>query len=788
MNKKAQSALEFNKITERLSEYAKNDSAAERARSLEPQSDYITVRESLEQTDAATGFSLKFGSPEIPRINPVTEQMKRLALGGALSAAELLNFAAILRGGRNLSKYSPEQTGALSGYFESLYSDKQMEERITSAIISEDEIADGASPALANIRRKARSAGERIKSSLDSMIRSAHYKKFLQDPIVTMRQGRYVVPVRAEHRGDVAGIVHDVSASGGTVFIEPSSVVNANNELHELEIKERAETERILAELSNEASLVSEQIKCTYDALIEIDFAFAKARFALDINAVMPKINQSGRIVIKRGRHPLIDKKSVVPIDVTLGVDFDSLIVTGPNTGGKTVVLKTIGLFCLMTQAGLLIPAADGSEISVFKEVFADIGDEQSIEQSLSTFSAHMKNIVEIVGKAGDGTLVLFDELGAGTDPVEGAALATAVLEYVRGRGAKCACTTHYSELKLYALSTEGVQNGACEFDVETLSPTYRLLVGVPGKSNAFAISSRLGLSEDIIDRARDMLSDESVKFEDVLSSIEENRAAAEEAKRIQEEARREIEMLRAELKREREKITLGKDKIYDRARQKAEKIITGAREEVERMLEEIRRAQTEAEAAEARRVIGEVKRELDLKRKKNVPPASRGQKKKRGDVNINTLLPGQEVIISDLGDRGSVISVNKKDETVLVQVGIMKITSEIKNLELASPSKEKPSYTASAPRHSRGLMREAAKSEVDLRGLTLEEALDKTDKFLDDAVLGGLSTVSIIHGKGTGVLRSGIQDMLRRHPHVKSYRLGRYGEGENGVTIAELK
>ena len=580
MEEKSLSTLEYTKILKSLSECAKNDDAKTMAEELKPSSDFREVERALAETDAAVTMSLKFGSPEILRVEPVDGAIKRLDVGGALSAAELLNVARLLKCIRNLKRYTKEQTGALEEYFSELVSAKPIEDEINRAIVSEDEIADAASPALANVRRKMKNTGAKIKDSLDSMVRSGHYQKFLMDNIVTMRNNRYVVPVKAEHRSEVPGIVHDMSASGSTVFIEPSSVVNANNELHELEIKEKAEIEKVLYELSNKVAEISEQVKYNYETLILIDFIFAKAKLALDMKAVCPKLNTDGKIKIVKGRHPLIDKSKIVPIDVRLGDDFDVLVVTGPNTGGKTVVLKTIGLFCIMTQAGLHIPANDESEMPVFDDIFADIGDEQSIEQSLSTFSSHMKNIVHIVENAGPNSLVLFDELGAGTDPVEGAALATAIIESIRLIGAKIVATTHYSELKLYALSTDGIENASCEFDVETLSPTYKLLIGVPGKSNAFAISKKLGLPDSIIERSKEKLSDENIKFEDVLGSIEENRVSAQKAREEQERMRREIEQLKDELQREREKIDKKKDKIYDNARAKAEKIIKQAQEE----------------------------------------------------------------------------------------------------------------------------------------------------------------------------------------------------------------
>ena len=789
MEEKSLSTLEYTKILKSLSECAKNDDAKTMAEEMKPSSDFREVERALAETDAAVTMSLKFGSPEILRVEPVDGAIKRLDVGGALSAAELLNVARLLKCIRNLKRYTKEQTGALEEYFSELVSAKPIEDEINRAIVSEDEIADAASPALANVRRKMKNTGAKIKDSLDSMVRSGHYQKFLMDNIVTMRNNRYVVPVKAEHRSEVPGIVHDMSASGSTVFIEPSSVVNANNELHELEIKEKAEIEKVLYELSNKVAEISEQVKYNYETLILIDFIFAKAKLALDMKAVCPKLNTDGKIKIVKGRHPLIDKSKIVPIDVRLGDDFDVLVVTGPNTGGKTVVLKTIGLFCIMTQAGLHIPANDESEMPVFDDIFADIGDEQSIEQSLSTFSSHMKNIVHIVENAGPNSLVLFDELGAGTDPVEGAALATAIIESIRLIGAKIVATTHYSELKLYALSTDGIENASCEFDVETLSPTYKLLIGVPGKSNAFAISKKLGLPDSIIERSKEKLSDENIKFEDVLGSIEENRVSAQKAREEQERMRREIEQLKDELQREREKIDKKKDKIYDNARAKAEKIIKQAQEDTERMLEEIKQLQKEKRNKEAVRAMEEVRKELKLKEKSNVRPKNRRSGGVKSNVNLNTLKLGSNVLIIDLNDKGTVLSINKDNQTAVIQVGIMKITAKISNLVVLEDEKGSKPESYVAPKRSTGINTAmSGKTEVDLRGMTIGEAELEVDKFLDESVLSGLSEVSLIHGKGTGALRAGIHEYLRHHPHVRKYRLGRFGEGDIGVTIVELK
>ncbi len=789
MEQKTLKTLEYHKILAMLAGFAKNEETQTRIEGLEPSSDFRAVEQTLSETDAAVTLILKYGAPELLTVFSVKEPLKRLHIGGSLNMGELLNLARILKNARTLKSLTAEQSGVLYGYLESLTPDKVMEDRIFGSILSEEEMADGASPELSNIRRKIKSASNKIKNSLDSMIHSSHYQKFLQDPIVTLRNNRYVVPVKAEHRSDVRGIAHDFSASGGTVFIEPESVVNANNELHELELKEKAEIERVLLELSGQAAELTEILDYNFDTLIHLDFVLAKAKLALSMKATCPILSRDGFVDIKKGRHPLIDPKKIVPTDVFLGKDFDSLIVTGPNTGGKTVVLKTVGLFCLMAQAGLHIPAAEGSTMPVFDSIFADIGDEQSIEQSLSTFSSHMTNIVRITEKVTDNSLVLFDELCSGTDPTEGAALAISILESIRQAGAKTVATTHYSELKLYALSTDGVENASCEFDVNTLSPTYRLLIGVPGKSNAFAISSRLGLPHHIIDRAKERLSEENIRFEDILTSIERNRQTTEQASLESQAMRKEIEDLKLQLERERDKIEKQKDKIYDRAREKADKIIQRAQEETDALLEEVKAARKAKDERETLRVMEELKKELGLKKKKNKSPKAKAPSIKSSQVSIHSLRLGATVMLNDLGDKGSILSINEKDNTVTVQVGIMKVNSRVENLTLLEEEQNTDKRAYTPPRKTQsGIRSGSVKTEVDLRGMLLEEALLEADKFLDESSMAGLHSVSIIHGKGTGTLRSGIQQMLRKHPQVKSFRLGKYGEGENGVTIVEMK
>ncbi|MBO5504855.1 MAG: endonuclease MutS2 [Clostridia bacterium] len=784
MEKKTLKTLEYNKIIDILEGFAVSESAKKMVRELKPFVSIKRVSRALALTDSAYIMLMKYGTPSFYALSPIGEAIKRMDKGGSLSMAELLNCASVLKNAEALKKYGEENSGSLSEIFESIIVHKNVADRITSAVISEEEVSDSASPELYDIRRKIRTTSSKIKDVLNNIIHGEHYRKMLQDNIITMRNDRYVVPVKAEYKGEVGGIVHDISASGGTVFIEPSAVVSANNDLHELAIKEKQEIEKILRSLTNDLIEIEEDLKIDFDAVTELDFIFAKAKMGVDFRGVIPNINTEGRINIIKGRHPLINREKVVPVDINLGIDFDSLIVTGPNTGGKTVVLKTVGLFTLMAQSGLMIPAGDNSEIAVFSNVFADIGDEQSIEQSLSTFSSHMVNIVHILENITPDSLVLFDELGAGTDPTEGAALANAILEYVRGMGAKTVATTHYSELKLYALSTERVENGSCEFDVNTLSPTYRLLIGVPGRSNAFAVSKRLGLSDYIIEKSKELLSKETIKFEDVLSSIEKDRKIAESASQEQTRLKNEVKRLRDELKAERRKFDEERERLMVRASEKAEKIIHKAEMETESALLEIKKAKKEKDEQEALKKMEEMKKELREKLKGTKRPP-RPVKQIKSDVTVNNLKPGSTVMIIDMGDKGTVVSINKKDESAVVQVGIMKVTAKLKNLALVK-DKDVEELMRFVPRRE-CLGAKDVRTELDLRGKTLEEALYETDLFLDQCMRSSLHNATIIHGKGTGKLRTGIQNMLRKDKRVKSYRTGTYGEGENGVTLIEL-
>ena len=714
--------------------------------------------------------------------------MRRAQAGGCLTAGELLRIADPLRIIRTVKEWQSRCSSVettLDSYFSGLISNKYLEEKITSAIISEEEISDKASSTLSDIRRKIRTASSKARETLDKIVHSSKYIKYLQDTIVTQRGGRYVVPVRAECRNNVPGLVHDTSASGQTVFIEPMGVVQANNDIKVLQNKEEEEIERILFELSANAGDFADTIIRSYEHLTQLSLIFAKADLAYSMRATMPQINDRGEINLKQARHPLISKDKVVPIDIHLGKAFDTLVITGPNTGGKTVTLKTLGLLTLMAMCGLLTPCADNSELSIFRRVLVDIGDEQSIEQSLSTFSAHMTNIIQIIKLANAGSLCLIDELGAGTDPVEGAALAIAILEKLREKHAKIASTTHYAELKEFALRTEGVENGSCEFDVATLKPTYRLLIGVPGKSNAFAISKRLGMEQDIVNRAQELVSSESRQFEDVVEKLEKQRQSLEKqvenANRLTAKANTEKQKAENELKRAK----ADAEREIERAKQEAQRIVSRTRAQADALVEELEKARKEKElSAESRsklrRDIDKMEAHADPVKLKNTP-----------DEEYKLPRPlkvGDEVLIYDIDKNATVLAPPGKDGQVLVQAGIIKTRVDVKNLRLLKsqlkPNKPKFASTRNVPSR----MDVRPETEIDVRGTTALEAVAIVDKAIDNAVMAGVSKMTIIHGKGTGVLRREINQFLRHHKAVKSQRLGTFGEGEDGVTIVELK
>lgn len=780
--------LELDQVLQLLSECAGSIGGKEACLQLNPTSDLEEVELLLQQTTAASDLCTRKGNPVFGDVTDVSVSLERAERGGSLHPKELLRIAGILRCTRTVKGYVSEDDPAtvLDSLFRSLNPNKYLEDKIFGAILSEEEIADNASSALADIRRHMRIQSAKIRDSLQKVISSPAYSKFLREPIITIRQGRYVIPVKSECKNDVPGLVHDVSATGSTYFVEPMSSVNANNALRELELKEKKEIERILSELSAEAAGYRESIVLNYQMLVQLDVIFAKAKLAYRMNAWAPLMNDKGRVELRKARHPLIDAKTVVPISVRLGKDFDSMIITGPNTGGKTVTLKTIGLLTLMAECGLHVPAGDGSELSTFDAILADIGDEQSIAQSLSTFSSHMRTIVDVVEQCDDRTLVLFDELGAGTDPAEGAALATAIIEFCRKMGSRVVATTHYAELKLYAMRTKGVINASCEFDVETLRPTYRLLIGIPGKSNAFAISRKLGLSEQILKEA-DALVDKSDKdFEDVLSQLEQQRQQMESARQEAERLRQETEKIKQQSEQYHAELRKEREKAMEAARREAQTIIDDARTAANQAAEELKALRKQlADSADA---TGINQRQTQLRRSLNEAEEKlRGsQPQKERPKPTRGILVGDTVELLKLGTKASVIAINK-DGTYQLQAGILKLSAkpdEIYLLEHEDPYQAK----GGRPKHSgREMKLNAMPTEVDLRGMDAVEAVCVLERYLDEAMRSNLPQVRIIHGKGTGTLRAAVHQALKRNKFVKKFRLGMYGEGEDGVTIAEF-
>ena len=792
---KAFKVLEFDKILERLASYTESADVKKRIGEIVPYTEVEDAKAAQRETTEAMSTLLKLGSPPVSlSVENVLGAVKRTERDGILHTKELIDISRLLYVARRMKSYigeAAEECAKLHEIEESIITAKQLEDKINSCIVSENEIADDASPELNTIRRKIRNLNGKIKENLDSMVRSAHYKKFLQDPIVTMRSDRYVIPVKSEYRGEVNGIVHDTSASGATLFIEPMSVVNSNNEIRDLHTKEQQEIERILAELSALVAENSHTIFVDYKNVTDLDFIFCKGRLSLDMDANEPKLNDKGIIRYKKARHPLIDKDKVVANDIMLGGDYDTLVVTGPNTGGKTVTLKTIGLFSIMAAAGLHIPASETSEAAVFHNIFADIGDEQSIEQSLSTFSSHMVNIVKILESIDYNSLALFDELGAGTDPTEGAALAISILEFLRARKVTTVATTHYSELKLFALSTDGVENASCEFDVATLQPTYKLLIGVPGKSNAFAISRRLGLDERVIDRANDILSDEDIKFEDVITDLEQNRARARKEADDAARMKNELKDLRRQLENDRIKLKENKSRILEDARREAKILVMDAKEEANSIIRDLEKMRQQGISSDNLNKKTAAMRDKLNKKEDTIDKAmARAAKPKKTYVDPpKNLKPGTTVKIVDMNQEATVLKEPDKNGNVRVQAGIIKMDVHITNLRNVEEKKSKEL----ADKYVRSTRAFESKSknvstEVDVRGQNLEEAWMNVEKFLDDCYLAGISPVSIIHGKGTGILRKGLQEYMKKHRYVKSYRNGRYGEGEDGVTIVELK
>lgn len=787
--------LELDKILALLAARTNIGAAAEAALDLTPSSDLSEIVSRLGETDDATRLISYYSAPSFGRASAVNGQLRRAESGGTLSMHDLLLIAEDLRVSRSLKEWRERCEGCiaphLDGYFDRLYINRYLEDRIFSSILSDEEMSDTASPALSDIRRKIRTKGQSVRDRLDKIIHSSQ-SKFLQEAIITQRDGRFVVPVRSECRGELPGLVHDTSSSGATLFVEPMPVVELNNEIRVLETKEREEIERILAELSAEAASFSDMILSAYDGITALDLIFAKAELGISMRGTVPKITDTGRLYLKNARHPLIDRKKVVPITVSLGDAFSTLIITGPNTGGKTVTLKTLGLLSLMATCGLLIPADEGSEIPVFDHILADIGDEQSIEQSFSTFSAHMTNIVSILDTASCYSLVLIDELGAGTDPVEGAALATAVLMKLKENGARTVATTHYAELKSYALETPGVCNACCEFDLETLKPTYRLIIGAPGRSNAFAVSRRLGLSEDILQMAERLVSDQDRQFEHVIEVLDRARKAAEDERNEAETLRREMEQSRKKHREETMRLEKERMAILDRARSEARDIVERTRSRSEAMLDEMERLRKEKEGSDADRI----------RRARDAARAGMREAESIADpvdpiLDMHEPLPrdlviGDIVVVNDIRKQGEVIALPKADGTVLVRIGMMKTSVALNNLSLVSKERLEAAARKGGKRnissHRPEKVERSATTELDLRGMNADEAIMELDRAIDAAVLSGVGMMTVIHGKGTGVLRKAVHDYLRGHKSVQSFRLGVFGEGESGVTVIELQ
>lgn len=788
---KIYTTLELDKVLQKLADEARCDDTRSLALSIQPESSLAETRRQMQYTNDAFVLSMRYGAPALFGVKNVTSSLKRANVGAVLTNREFLDIAEVLRNIRGLcqwKEYSKDVETSLDDFFERLSPNKYLEDKITSCILSEEEISDNASPELADVRRKMRNCSQNARAQLEKIIRTPAYQKFLQENIITMRDSRFVVPVKTEYKSEVKGLVHDTSASGATLFIEPASVVELNNELKILKSREKQEIERIMAELSAETGNFSESIADSYAVLINLDLFFAKANLGISMRACIPNLTDDGIIDLKKARHPLIDAKSVVPVDIYLGREFDTLVITGPNTGGKTVSLKTLGLFSLMAMCGLMIPCEENSTISIFNKVLADIGDEQSIEQSLSTFSSHIKRIIDILALADEHSLVLLDELGAGTDPAEGAALAISIIEKLREKKSKIAATTHYSEIKMYALETDGVQNACCEFDVVTLRPTYKLLIGVPGRSNAFAISNRLGIEESVIERAKELLSTEDTKFDKIISSLEETRielAKQKDAARIDAvKAAREKD----EITKFKKHLEAQKEAELKKARDEADKIVKDTKYQAEKLIKELESALKEKNSENFFQMASRAKSEIKSKYAKLDALADPVTKKNTEKYTLpRKLKKGDDVLIVDIDKEGVVLN-DPNGDTVLVQAGIIKTSVKIDNLRLIDSNK-KNKVTATA--YTRNVKSKAVadfKTELDIRGMNIEEAFVELDKFIDDCLIASIPQARIIHGKGTGVLRNAVQTYLKKHKSVRTFRLGVYGEGENGVSIVEFK
>lgn len=783
--------LELDLILEKLAAECSCDDAKDLARGLKPAGDMAEVEMLLQQTEDAFSLLARFGAPSFSGLKNVNNSLHRAAAGGSLNPKELLDIAYCLRALRTLDEWRNHSSGvktSLDFFFEGIISNKYLETKILSCIVSEEEIADKASDTLFDVRKKIRSKENSIREKLDSLIHSSHYQQFLQEAIITQRNGRFVVPVKAECRGNVPGLVHDTSSTGATVFIEPASVVDANNDIKVLQGKERDEIMRILYELSAESGDFAESIKHSYESAIRLNLIFAKAHLAYKMKATKPILNNEGIICLKKARHPLIDPKKVVATDIALGDEYDTLVITGPNTGGKTVSLKTLGLLTLMTMCGLLIPVADRSRVSVFNNILVDIGDEQSIAQSLSTFSSHMVNIIDIMKKADDKSLILIDELGAGTDPVEGAALAVSIIEALREKGAIIAATTHYAELKAYALDTPGVTNGCCEFDIETLRPTYKLLIGVPGRSNAFAILKHLGMTQDVIDNAKAIVGSDNRDFEAVLEKLEASRHALEEERKVAEEMTERARKIEEKAQSEMDKIETLKARELDKAKREAQKLIDAAERKSSQFLLELDKLKKEQTSSNATEIARKTRRAVKAQMGEMDDLINPNELADNWDYDYKlprNPVPGDRIVIKGIGE-GEVLEF--KNNNVFVKSGLLKTRVKLSDIMILDKPKKKPVKTQHNVYRTSSRADADVKTEIDMRGETVDEALSELGLFIDRCVLNNIEEIRIIHGKGTGALRSAVTDYLKTHPNVSEYRLGRYGEGENGVTIAKLK
>ena len=784
MEKRVLKTLEYDKILAMLKERASCCISRELVDTMEPSGDFDTVERELKLTAEAETLFYKTGRSPVDDFPDMRHCLERMHAALFLSTGELLGIASCLKAARIAKDILAKEVGEESYLYNLaglLITHRSAEEEINRCVINEDEIFDGASPALARIRRAMRLANEKVREKLNSMIRSTAYQKYLQEPIITIRNGRFVIPVKQEYRQQVPGLIHDQSSSGATLFIEPSAVVELGNEYKKLLAEEADEIERILTELTAMLAPYADEIREDLNIMGQIDLVFAKAKLSRELNAVMPRLNRNNYVRIVRGRHPLIPADRVVPIDIWIGRDYRSLIITGPNTGGKTVTLKIVGLFALMVQSGIFVPANEGSEFPVFEHIYADIGDEQSIEQSLSTFSSHMKNIVGILDRADENSLVLLDELGAGTDPIEGAALAMSILEELNDRHCICVSTTHYSEIKAFAMTHEGMENASMEFDIDRLCPTYRLYIGIPGKSNAFEISSRLGLPNSIIDKAKGFLKGEDVRFEDIISSAQSQHRIAEEERKMAEEARAELEKLRADAERKRRKLDEDRNRLQAKAKEDAKRIVADTKREMEKLIVEIRSIK-DIDRSAADRVI-QAARDT-LRATETAVNEKEAIKKEDNTKPPKTVRAGDTVNIVTLDQKATVLSAPDSKGEVMVQAGVMKLNVKLKDIRLIE---EKKAAAPTSGKFGLGAGKQVG-LELDVRGMLVDEANIMVDRYLDDAYNAGLSEVNIIHGKGTGALRAGVQAFLKRHPLVKGYRMGSYGEGDAGVTVVTLK